>query len=816
MDQFDSEVDRQIDLEDESTRLGAMRYRRARPLPWRNSTSKESEEATLPPGKQLLKRTIEPVAAAIDAFLDDAANGTAGRRHSAVNVLALLDPIQAAYITARCVINGATRQVSALSVAINIANAIKDHIDFTNLSAEAPGLYRSMSRKMAKAGYGANRRRLIQKAMEKANVTLLNWHDGDKTRVGMKLIEIMVEETGLFEMVLVGKGRRKSRYFLKPTDELAEWLEKQHARCELLCPVHLPMVVPPKRWTTPYSGGYLTSAPGVRLVKSNNRDYLDELGNVDMSEVYKAVNHIQETPWRVNKRVLEVIREVWDGGGSLGALPPREDIPLPPKPADIESNEEALKHWKGQAARVYDENARLRSKRLAMSQRLWVAEKFADEPAIYFPHELDFRGRVYPRAVGGPHPQADDAGKALLEFAEGKPLGPSGVFWLAVHLANLFGVDKVSFSDRVDWVIENEEMLLDSAHNPLDGERFWTTADDPYCALSACFEYAGYADEGDDYVSHLPIALDGSNSGLQHFSAALRDPIGGRAVNLLPADQPQDIYAEVARKAQEYVDACGEPEAVVWKGEKVTRKIAKRPCMTYCYSSTRYGTQGMIEEALRKIDAENAAAGEPPHLNGADNYEAAKWLSHVIYRVIGETVVAAQAAMDWLRAAAKLAASEGLPLHWSSPVGFPVLQEYKTARSKRENVFFGGQQMKITVASFDDRIDKRAQANGIAPNWVHSLDAAHLMLSVNACKDLGIDSVAVIHDSFGTHAGDTSRLAVVLRQTFIDQYSNDVLTEFKDQLAAQLPPDVADRLPPLPAKGNMDLNSIRESDFIFA
>jgi DNA-directed RNA polymerase len=46
-------------------------------------------------------------------------------------------------------------------------------------------------------------------------------------------------------------------------------------------------------------------------------------------------------------------------------------------------------------------------------------------------------GRIYPVPTGGPHPQGDDAAKALIEFAE-VPLGNRGM-WLAIHVANLFG-----------------------------------------------------------------------------------------------------------------------------------------------------------------------------------------------------------------------------------------------------------------------------------------------------------------------------------------------------------------------------------------
>jgi DNA-directed RNA polymerase len=97
-------------------------------------------------------------------------------------------------------------------------------------------------------------------------------------------------------------------------------------------------------------------------------------------------------------------------------------------------------------------------------------------------------------------------------------------------------------------------------------------------ALAAAFEFAGFLEHGDTYVSHLPIPLDGSNSGLQHFSALLRDPTGAAAVNLVPSDKPNDVYAEVAARAQARVDDDTDPRAAPWRGGKVTgRSPSGRP-----------------------------------------------------------------------------------------------------------------------------------------------------------------------------------------------------------------------------------------------
>lgn len=807
------DIARQLELEDESRRLGAERYRSQRPLPWRTEATSVEEEADLPPGRQLLKLAVVPVAAAISEFVSRVGSGGAGRRPVALKLLSAVDPKEAAFLAARVIVNGSALGWTAQSVAFAISEALIHHAEMEDLREVNRKGYKGLLKKQQGRGYSSKKRAAVADILKNEGVKK-SLSQTDRLHTGMKCIELFCGVTGLFTTEYV-PGPRGDVLMVRPTEACRDWLERQHARCELLEPIHLPMVVRPRRWRSPHWGGYLTKRPGLRLVKQWNGPYHDELRHVDMDAVYRAVNNVQNTPWRINRRVLAVMKEVWDGGGNLGGLPRRDDLPIPGRPANADEDEDALKAWKAVAAGVHNQNAQMLSKRLAVSQRLWIATKFEDERAIYFPHELDFRGRIYPIPVGGPHPQGEDSAKALIEFADGKLLGAEGVPWLAIHIANLFGVDKVAFQDRINWVFDHEKLILDSADNPLDGERFWTTADSPYCALAACFEWAGYVREGEGFESRIAVALDGSNSGLQHFSAMLRDPVGGRAVNLLPADKPQDVYREVAQKAEARVAQDTDEYAAAWRG-KITRKIAKRPCMTYCYSATRFGMHGMILQTLREIDAENAANGLPPHLEGADNYKAAMYLSHVLWDCISEVVCAASAAMGWLREAAKVAGEYGLPVWWTTPQGLPVLQAYRSVHAQRVKVHFGGREVKLTIAVDGEDIDKRSQANGIAPNFVHSLDASHLQSVVNAAAEAGIEHLAVIHDSFGTHAANTGKLQGILADTFVEQYTPDRLTMFRDELASQLPPELAERLPPVPPQGDLDLGQVRQSAYMFA
>ena len=124
------------------------------------------------------------------------------------------------------------------------------------------------------------------------------------------------------------------------------------------------------------------------------------------------------------------------------------------------------------------------------------------------------------------NPQGNDLGKALLLYAEGKPLGTNGGYWLAIHGANIFGNDKVSFQECVEWVYKNTNLIVETAKDPMATLEWWgNQADKPYGFLAFCFEWAEYvaSDYTENYVSYIPIAMDGTCNGLQHFSAMLKD-----------------------------------------------------------------------------------------------------------------------------------------------------------------------------------------------------------------------------------------------------------------------------------------------------
>jgi DNA-directed RNA polymerase len=368
----------------------------------------------------------------------------------------------------------------------------------------------------------------------------------------------------------------------------------------------------------------------------------------------------------------------------------------------------------------------------------------------------------------------------------------------------------------VQWVKDNEENITRSAASPLD-HLWWTDADEPWCFLAACMEYVGYLIEGDEYVSHLPIAMDGSCSGLQHYSAMLRDPRGAHATNLTATDKPTDLYTQVQEVVNQRLAESSEPLAKVWAG-KVTRKIVKRPCMTFAYGVTSAGIKNQLLEELRKSSRDAVGKDDTfrdSYLPGVSNWESAVLLAPIIEQAIMEVVECAAEARDWLKSVSKQVSKAGVPTGWTTPLGFRVLQPYLKSRGKRIKVLFNGTVHFLSLTFEGDDIHSNEQSLGVSPNFVHSLDATHMMMTVNRLAPV-TDSFAMIHDSFGVHACDVDELHYALRDEFIKLYEQDVLVSFYQESLLRVPGGEWPKVPSPPEAGEFNLEEVRDADFFFA
>lgn len=794
--------DRELELEGESLDFGITRYRTNR--------DKRGESNTYV-GSKVIGNAVEEVSQRIVQWLD---SDNVRKNGSIAWFLRLIDPEVVALAGLKVVVDSMREESPLTTCAVRTARLLETHLDHEKVRHTSQGYYDKVVEGLKGSTSERHRKKVMEAAARALEVDQVRLDESDRVKVGRTILDHVVQTTGLVELRFQtqrgGHSSQSRAQMLVPTQRGIEWIEESHSKAERMYPMRMPMIHPPRNWTNPWNGGYLTStlrrvAPLV-IRKTGQRRYLQELSKEGMPDVYAAVNAMQNTRWHINSDVLRVFEDLWNRGSTVADLPHRDPRPLPAKPPDIEYNEESRAQWRHEAAAVHEANAMEISKRAATAQVLWIAQRLREEEAIYFPHQLDWRGRTYP-IPPLLNPQSSDLGKGLLHFADSKRLGESGEYWFKVHLANLFGVDKVSYEERIAWVDANRSRLEDSGRRPTDGEMFWTEADDPWQALAGCFEYVGYLLHGREHRSSLPIAVDGTCSGLQHFSALLRDSRGARAVNLIPMDQPQDIYNEVAVEVNERLqDRADEPIkdqdhlAQKWAGH-VNRKMVKRPTMTQPYGVTRYGMVGQLREEI---------PGDTSEAHFQANY-----LATFVHNAIGNTVVAARTAMDWLQEMARQVAADDLPVWWETPVGFVVKHDYWEVKMKEVRAAFAGVRVQSKFQEYTDKISKKDMARGIAPNYVHSMDAAHLMLTVSQLAREGYEHFAMVHDSFGMHACDVGRMQQCLRRQFVWMYSMFGLKTFYQQIEEQLPGDMVENIPALPQFGDLDLEQTLNSPYFF-
>ncbi|KAF2561212.1 hypothetical protein F2Q70_00014366 [Brassica cretica] len=346
-----------------------------------------------------------------------------------------------------------------------------------------------------------------------------------------------------------------------------------------------------------------------------------------LKPVFEALDTLGSTRWRVNKRVLTVVDRIWSSGGCTADLVDRSDVPLPEKP-DTE-DESILKKWKWEMKSAKKENSERHSLRCDIELKLSVARKMKDEEGFYYPHNVDFRGRAYPMPPHLNH-LGSDLCRGVLEFAEGRPLGSPGLRWLKIHLANLYagGVDKLSYEGRLAFTESHLDDIFDSADRPLEGNRWWLQAEDPFQCLAVCINLteALRSPSPETVLSHIPIHQDGSCNGLQHYAALGRDTIGAEAVNLVAGEKPADVYSEIAARVLDIMrrDADKDPEIYpdALRARKlinqVDRKLVKQTVMTSVYGVTYIGARDQIKRRLK----ERSAFSDDKEIFGAACYAA--------------------------------------------------------------------------------------------------------------------------------------------------------------------------------------------------
>jgi DNA-directed RNA polymerase len=115
---------------------------------------------------------------------------------------------------------------------------------------------------------------------------------------------------------------------------------------------------------------------------------------------------------------------------------------------------------------------------------------------------------------------------------------------------------------------------------------------------------------------------------------------------------------------------------------------------------------------------------------------------------------------------------------WTTPLGLPVCQPYRKVETKTISTLMSN--VSLANPNAIGPVNVRKQATAFPPNFIHSLDASHMLMSAIACDKAGL-TFASVHDSFWTHASDVDTLNVVLREAFIRMHKGDLVKKLRDE-----------------------------------
>jgi DNA-directed RNA polymerase len=781
-----------------------------------------------PYSKQIFNDYVQPLAQALQADIE---KSRPGRAMSHVALLRGMDYGAIAYLAVRTVINicfDPRQKAHDRYIGYQIGTTINSELVLAQIEAHNPALYHTLANDLGRRLSKNERHKLTVHRLQakKAGIRWVDWPRGSREQVGSYLLG-MLSDAGLVEIAETSEirvGSKKPTVVPRPVTlalHLLERVSKVKGFVAITSPVYGPCVEPPLDWHSMTGGGFHTpelrrTLPMLVRCHPTARPYSRE---AHPQTVFDAANALQRTAWAVNTRVLDLVTAMSREGLESDEVVTLKDKPKPPKPAwlvpdfDKETMSEAqateFHKWKRQMADWHTARKLLGAKFSRFYSATRSAEMFRNYPAVYFVYFADSRGRFY-TCTYGINPQGSDLQKALIHLSRGKPLDtPDAIRWFHIQGANKFGFDKATLSERFMWAHERRDWVLLQAADPLNN-REWMQAGDPFQFLAWCFEYAAWVADPDSFVSHLPISMDGSCNGLQNLSAMLRDEIGGEATNLTDNETMQDIYGRVAEAAVKrlqsarYDDEATEKARQGWLAHGIKRSVVKRAVMTTPYGVTkRTATDYVIEDYLKH---------EATPFDRTEFRTAAKVLMDVAWPAIGDVVVKGRLCMDWLSKGARkiikaLPEDQEPIITWTSPSGFPASQSYFSREEYRVNTRLAGTVRMLVSVEEGEEADPYRHSSGLAPNFVHSMDAAHLHRVAARCLQHGIDA-AMIHDDYGTHAADAALLFRLIREEFVAMYEefDPVQSMFEKYPEMGQPP----------SKGTLNIREVLDSAFFFS
>jgi DNA-directed RNA polymerase len=581
----------------------------------------------------------------------------------------------------------------------------------------------------------------------------LNFSDKEFLNIGDLVFNIILNNNPIFHVNIDNSDPLNTKLMVSPEIKVREMFER---KLEIIG-FKLPMVCPPVKWSKDCYGGYLNNNNEYEpLIKPSRKSGLKTKYNHNKEDIFNSVNYMSQIPYCINKDVLNFILDNYQNLGLKSNLHP------------LTSKYYSFSYKNKSEIETHNSLFYLQKNIIGLAKLLTNIEEF------YFPIELDWRGRIYCQSNYITF-QGNELAKSLILFKNGKTLNNNGLYYLKVYGANLYGIDKESFKDRIKWVENNHQNILNMDLN------FILKASEPIIFIAFCFEYRNYINNPDNFISRLPIMLDASCNGLQHLSAMVGENTIAKNVNLLESDpniRPNDFYQFCLDLINKKLIELSTKNSMYIRLSKInlTRAIIKRSIMTVPYNVTKIGISLQLEEYFDWVKVDNQNLLKPKwHSEDSNIYINKKELyalSELIHNTLYDEHPLLKGLVKYLTEIAELLFKLGLPIIWNTPSGLIVKQKYNKFKKLRVKASLS-KSSTYTILVPTDEIDLSKQKAGFMPNLIHSMDASNICLMINyLIKDNHYINLFTVHDCFASTADSIQTINIVVRLAFLKLYSD--------------------------------------------
>ena len=370
-----------------------------------------------------------------------------------------------------------------------------------------------------------------------------------------------------------------------------------------------------------------------------------------------------------------------------------------------------------------------------------------NEKKIYFPHNLDFRGRAYTMHVHLNH-IGSDLCRGLLRFEEKKPLGERGPRWMHIQCATLFGngADKLPMDERVQFIKDHIDEVRASAQDPLASDAWWQDAEEPWQCLATCIRARqGVRARG----SHRSLRVTSPCIRMVRATVCSTTPRSAatctgkpstwflRIEELACTRESHRVLKRIVAEDMKLIDSTDEDDVATAKlamalAQHIDRKLVKQTVMTSVYGVTFMTRAAHADQSnSRKREASGGQRVTPlPRRQLRGEEDARRAEQHVYQRSRRHGL--AHAVCDDRHA--------GEPVRWTTPLGLPVVQPYHRQSKKRVRTIL--QSFSLKSDGDGEPVMKVKQRSAFPPNYIHSIDSSHMMKTAVACVDAGSRSRA--------------------------------------------------------------------------